>query len=705
MRVAGRSATAVRVIGVDLRHRDLAEVPDERVRAAEAAVRDAERALAEIDGEDAADRAREELLGRLARRSGDRLAVALADGRVGTARIGEVGAAVAAQLIEVAQRRRGHAERRGAAQRAWQAAQAELDRLHGSGRQRREAVISVEAEAEAELELELSYVVLGAGWSSAYDARLDPDGAERLDLTWFGMIVQATGEDWPECELTLSTARPAVSVTVPELEPWWVDVRRPPEPMLMAAVADASVGGAARRERALAPMPVEAVPAEPMDGTVAGSWRLARPTAVPGDGTPHRTTVAAFALPVRLDHVIAPALGPDAHLRATAQNDTGQVLLTGRVSTFADDAFVGTTTLPQTAPGADIELALGVDDRVVVERELAERVAHKARFSSARGAVERWTITVQNRRTAPARVLVRDRVPVSRHADIKIVDVALTPEPAERDELGRVEWSVTIEPDRSWQASIRVRRRAPQGDGADRVELTGHRPPPGQPGRNRTCCGPSSSTLFTPISCSVRTISPVRICTALATPRPPRPSARTGRPGRSACRARRARPRPAASAPCVIPVSTYTSARSPTACTTGSTSSRGTGARSSWRPPWLESSTASTPASTTRWASSTLWIPLIINLPGQVLRSHSTSAMVSAGSNTRFDQLGHRSVGGLQAGEPQRLRGDQVEPPVRVHRPVQERAQRQRGRHRQPVAHIPQPGAPTGVSTVSISVS
>ena len=81
VRVAGRSAAAARVLGVDVRWRDLAQVPDDRVRAAEGTVRDARRALSAIDGQDAADVAREQLLARLARRSGDKLAAALADGR------------------------------------------------------------------------------------------------------------------------------------------------------------------------------------------------------------------------------------------------------------------------------------------------------------------------------------------------------------------------------------------------------------------------------------------------------------------------------------------------------------------------------------------------------------------------------------------------------------------------------------------------
>jgi len=227
----------------------------------------------------------------------------------------------------------------------------------------------------------------------------------------------------------------------------------------------AAAGGGPARSRSVAfdqqaafdqlAAPAAPVIARPVTGTVAAEWQLARPVAVPGDGTPHRTVVAEFALPARLDHLTAPALGPTAYLRATGANDTGQVLLAGPVSTFVDGAFVGTTGLSLTAPGADVELPLGVDDRVVVTRELTERTAHKARFGSSLGSVERWTIEVENRRPTPARVLVRDRLPVSRAADIKIVDVALTPEPTERDELGRVEWVALVEPDRTWRATLR----------------------------------------------------------------------------------------------------------------------------------------------------------------------------------------------------------------------------------------------------------
>lgn len=105
-------------------------------------------------------------------RSGDRLAVALADGTAGVGRVAEIGAAVVSQLTDVAAARRGYTERRVEARHALHAAQAELGRLPGSGRPRHEVVVGVEADASGTVELELTYVVDGTSWTSAYDAQL-----------------------------------------------------------------------------------------------------------------------------------------------------------------------------------------------------------------------------------------------------------------------------------------------------------------------------------------------------------------------------------------------------------------------------------------------------------------------------------------------------------------------------------------------------
>ena len=59
-----------------------------------------------------------------------------------------------------------------------------------------------------------------------------------------------------------------------------------------------------------------------------------------------------------------------------------------------------------------------------------ERTPHRALLGGKISAVERWRIEVHNGRPAPVRIVVRERVPVSRHPDVQVVDVDVKPEPA-----------------------------------------------------------------------------------------------------------------------------------------------------------------------------------------------------------------------------------------------------------------------------------
>ena len=48
---------------------------------------------------------------------------------------------------------------------------------------------------EAEIQLLISYVVSNAQWSPKYDLRVS--SAERsMNVSYFGMVQQSTGEDW-----------------------------------------------------------------------------------------------------------------------------------------------------------------------------------------------------------------------------------------------------------------------------------------------------------------------------------------------------------------------------------------------------------------------------------------------------------------------------------------------------------------------------
>ncbi|GAB3481610.1 DUF4139 domain-containing protein [Amycolatopsis cihanbeyliensis] len=472
VRVSGSGPATV--VGVDLTPEVHAQSADPVLEELLERERAARQRLDEVVDAETVQNTRSTLLDSLARRSGSAFAKALSTGETAPDRVAEVGDALAEQLAQVLARRRELTEQHTRlAEELAAASRAVEQRGAEQGPDRNAVTIELAADegaGEAEVELELSYVVSEAGWDSGYDVRLRDD---TLTLTWYGLITQHTGEDWPECELALSTARPSATLSIPELAPWFLDRERK-----AGAVREMAAGGL----EAYAPPPgaaaaqgyeLAASTAEVRHGIAAATYRPRRPVAVPTDGGAHRTTITELELATRLDHVTAPSRDEHAYLRAVATNTSEHTLRPGNASVFHGTEFIGTTRLEPWAPGEEVELALGIDERIRVERELVRRSAGKAGLPGLPGARRRdaeYRTTVHNHGPRQATVTVLDQVPVSRDEAITVRDVRTSPEPAERTDLGELSWRLDLPPGGSAELSLSFRVDVGKG-----VELTGWR--------------------------------------------------------------------------------------------------------------------------------------------------------------------------------------------------------------------------------------
>jgi uncharacterized protein (TIGR02231 family) len=131
---------------------------------------------------------------------------------------------------------------------------------------------------------------------------------------------------------------------------------------------------------------------------------------------------------------------------------------------------VGSTRLPVWAPGEEVELALGVDDRIRVERELVRRTAGRAVIGSTRRREAEHLIRVTNHTSDRARVTVLDQVPVSRDDAISVKDSRVEPAPTERTDLGLLTWQLDLAPGGSGEIHLGVRVDVAKG-----VDLIGWR--------------------------------------------------------------------------------------------------------------------------------------------------------------------------------------------------------------------------------------
>jgi uncharacterized protein (TIGR02231 family) len=325
-------------------------------------------------------------------------------------------------------------------------------------RQRLSALVELEVLQTGELTIELNFISTGCGWKPLYDLRLLEDGEKPvLQVGYLAQVSQRTGEFWENVALSLSTARPALAGKVPELDVWYIQPRPLPPPMPAQAVRSApAVRTAALAEESAfledipdwlnAPSPAEVVTARVDSSGASVTYHVPGTVTIPADGDPHKVTAAQFVLDPQLDYVTAPKLVEAAYRRAKVVNASEYLLLPGAANLFAGDEFIGTTQIELTAPQGEIELYLGVDDRIKVERELKRRDVGKNFIGGKRRMAYGYEITLKNLLPAPAKLTLHDQLPVARHEDIKIKLESADPKPTEQTELNLLNWELTLAP-------------------------------------------------------------------------------------------------------------------------------------------------------------------------------------------------------------------------------------------------------------------
>ena len=108
--------------------------------------------------------------------------------------------------------------------------------------------------------------------------------------------------------------------------------------------------------------------------------------------------------------------------------------------------FIGSTPLKLTAPQAEIELFLGVDDRIKVERELKRREVGKQFIGGKRHQSFGYEMRLENLLGTAIRLTVQDQIPVPRHEEIKVKLELIEPKPTQQSELNLLKWELAMEP-------------------------------------------------------------------------------------------------------------------------------------------------------------------------------------------------------------------------------------------------------------------
>eukprot|EP00727_Mastigamoeba_balamuthi_P001527 m51a1_g11371 hypothetical protein (546) ;mRNA; f:13818-16019 len=242
------------------------------------------------------------------------------------------------------------------------------------------ATVVFGATAAGTVALQLTYCVPGATWRPAYDCRVE-SAMTRARLTYYGVVVNQSGDSWDDASVLLSTASP-------------------------------SVGGEPPKLRSCTP---------------SATFEVPRKASIASDGREHKLTIAVVPLEMEFSHEVAPRASQWAFLKATATNASAFPLLASeQCSVFIDGNFVAKTSVANTNVGEQFSVYLGADKAVKVDyKKPAPAKDQDQSGVLTKTHLDRYhgEITLKNTKQREISVTVREQLPRSSSIGLKIATV------------------------------------------------------------------------------------------------------------------------------------------------------------------------------------------------------------------------------------------------------------------------------------------
>jgi len=329
------------------------------------------------------------------------------------------------------------------------------------------ASFTIKSKSAGKAAVELSYTVWQAGWIPSYDARSISETG-KVEITYYGEVRQRTGEDWNRVKITLSTSRPSLGASAPELEPWYLNIyepysynepssgRRgyaksaPPSPPAMAIMESMDDFDAEAK-------PIEYMGAEAVQSG-GGSVQFDIPGRVdiPMDNSLKKLQVGIFEFDAKESYICVPKLAEHAFLRAKFENESDFPFLAGKVAVFQGQDYVGDSRITFVAPGEEIELSMGVSEAIKIERKLLKDFAAKGGlFGSKRKRAYAYRTEITNNLDRNISIEIFEQIPVPSDSRIKLNDVEYIPEIPEQPERGLFSWKIDIPKGKKATAELR----------------------------------------------------------------------------------------------------------------------------------------------------------------------------------------------------------------------------------------------------------
>lgn len=285
-------------------------------------------------------------------------------------------------------------------------------------------IVTINADYAVNGSIDVSYTVTNAGWLPTYD--LKTSGIENpVQLIYKANVWQNTGEEWNKANLKLSTITPSANNVKPVLPIFYLNYYN-------YNVVQTTSSSSKRESRTMAGAPSAAEEMDLDDANYAYNYTYVAqtmtnvefdikiPYTVPSDGQYHIIPIQNETISTKYVYHIVPKIETQAFLIAKLTDWQKLDLLPGQANIYFDGTFVGETQINPSTLSDTLELALGRDRSLQIQRKQTINKTEKKLVGTIVTKQIGFEITIKNTKMANVDIVVQDNIPISTNDEIKV---------------------------------------------------------------------------------------------------------------------------------------------------------------------------------------------------------------------------------------------------------------------------------------------
>jgi uncharacterized protein (TIGR02231 family) len=344
----------------------------------------------------------------------------------------------------------------------------------GSVKNTTDVIVNVSSPSKQSVDFELSYVVQQAGWVPKYDLRaVDID--KPITMNFKADVYNATGFDWNNIAITLSTGNPAIDNTQPHLSPWYIQQYTPvkyysakdknPSPAYGGAPArqdnEKSLEQVVVTKSEISKAKTVADFTQAVESSVSNEFVILMPYTIKSDSKPYVVDIQKHDLPVVFNYMSVPKVDVDAFLLARVSGWESLKLLPGEANVYFEGTFVGTSFIETNSTEDTLNISIGRDKNITIQREKIDEFCKNTVIGGNKRSTRGYEITIKNMKSKPITIEIKDQVPLSSFKEV-VVEMQESKGATYNDKTGELKWVVTLQPGESKSVSFKFQVRYPK---------------------------------------------------------------------------------------------------------------------------------------------------------------------------------------------------------------------------------------------------